>query len=274
MTSGGSGVTNGGAGLERRLGARRIGPLATISAVGLVLALVNSFSVLSESQGHAPPWAPFLWEFSSVAIMTAMAPLIGYAVGRWPLGRDHLGRSVGIHAVLALPFSIAHVLAVFAIRSAVYALAGLHYAFFDHGILARFVYEGRKDVVVYAAIAVIYALFQRARIAAGSDARIQVRDGAGVFFLRPTDIVWVAAAGNYVEIHTIGRTHLVRGSLAAWETRLAGRGFVRAHRARLVNTTRIAELRPTPSGDVVIAFEDGRSVQGSRRYRGGLAIAG
>lgn len=83
-------------------------------------------------------------------------------------------------------------------------------------------------------------------------------------------MLWVEAAGNYIEFHTGQRSHLVRGTLAAWEARLAAKGFVRVHRSRLVNRTRISAIRPTPSGDVEITLDDSRSIAGSRRYRDAL----
>jgi DNA-binding LytR/AlgR family response regulator len=98
-----------------------------------------------------------------------------------------------------------------------------------------------------------------------------VRDGGAAVFLAPGDISHVEAAGNYVEFHTSGRTHLVRGTLASWEARLIARGFIRVHRSRLVNRTKIASLKPTPSGDMEITLSNGQMVLGSRRYRAVLA---
>jgi DNA-binding LytR/AlgR family response regulator len=63
----------------------------------------------------------------------------------------------------------------------------------------------------------------------------------------------------------------VRGTLSAWETRLTARGFIRVHRSRLVNRTKITALKPTPSGDMEITLGEGRTVLGSRRYRAVLA---
>ncbi len=76
----------------------------------------------------------------------------------------------------------------------------------------------------------------------------------------PAEIAWVEAAGNYVEIHVGGATHLARGTLASFEERLARAGFVRVHRSRLVNRARVASLKPTPSGDLEITLDDGRTV--------------
>ena len=62
----------------------------------------------------------------------------------------------------------------------------------------------------------------------------------------------------------------MRGTLAAWESRLALHGIVSIHRLRLVQRACIAAVRPTPSGDVEISLIDGRVLVGSRRYRTNL----
>ena len=78
---------------------------------------------------------------------------------------------------------------------------------------------------------------------------------------------WIEAAGNYVEIHVAGAVHLARGTLAAFEARLAGRGFVRIHRSRLLNRARMTAFKPTASGDLEITLDDGQVIAGSRRFR-------
>lgn len=86
--------------------------------------------------------------------------------------------------------------------------------------------------------------------------------------LTPAQIDWIAAAGNYVELHGCGRTIVHRTSLAALERRLAGEGFVRIHRSTLVRRDRIARVRPL---DVLLA--DGTSLKVGHRYRARLQRA-
>jgi hypothetical protein len=226
-------------------------------------------------------WEPFVWEITSALIIVAMAPLIGRAMRRWPFTRDSLVRPALIHLALTIPFSAVHIMAIYLLRNAVYAVLGGHYGFFDDGVGLVLLYEWRKDVLSYSAIAAFYWVFHyidarravaaadAARAAAG-DQRIEVRDGGAAVFLAPADILFVEAAGNYVEFHTATRTHLVRGTLASWEMRLAARGFVRVHRSRLVNRAAIGAIKPTPSGDIEVTLTDGRALVGSRRYRADL----
>jgi hypothetical protein len=239
---------------------------------------VNSTSGIIEGAGDH--WIePVLWESTSAIVIVALAPLIGSAMRRWPPGADNLP-AFAIHFALTIPFALIHILAIWLSREFAYWAVGARYGFFDDGVAITLLYEWRKDVLVYAAIAATYWTFQyvaarrRAEAeAGGADDRIEVRDGGAAVFLAPGDISHVEAAGNYVEFHTASKTHLVRGTLASWEARLTARGFVRVHRSRLVNRTKIAALKPTPAGDLEITLSNGGTVIGSRRYRAMLAGA-
>jgi len=264
VTSGGQSGASG----ERR----GIGPWGVVALVGVLVAVITATSDLMEGAGDH--WAePVLWEVTSAISIVGLAPLIGLAMRRWPPS-DDLARFGLIHLALTVPFSLAHVLAIWLSREAAYWAVGAHYGFFSGGVGVTLLYEWRKDVLSYGAIALVYWLFQRHADAPptprpGED-RIEIRDGGTAVFLPPSEILWVEAAGNYIEFHTPTRTHLVRGTLAAWDARLSGRGFVRVHRSRLVNRARVAAIKPTASGDVEITLDDGRSLAGSRRYRDAL----
>jgi hypothetical protein len=269
VTSGGDSGTSGKAPFQ-------VGPWTIIAAVGFVVAFVNATSgIMERDDVH---WSePVLWEGTSAVVVIAMAPLVGLAVRRWPPRQDSLPLFALIHFGLTIPWSLAHILAIFALRETAYWAVGERYGFFDDGVGVVMLYEWRKDVLTYASLAAVYCFFQwraeRPPPARPGEERIEIRDSGTAVFLPPADILFVEAAGNYIEFHTAARTHLVRGTLSAWETRLAERGFARVHRSRLVNRTRIRALKPTPSGDVEITLDDGKTVLGSRRYRDALAEA-
>jgi DNA-binding LytR/AlgR family response regulator len=85
-------------------------------------------------------------------------------------------------------------------------------------------------------------------------------------------VIRVSSAGNYVEYSLAnGRTHLIRGTLSAEESRLKLFQIVRVHRARLVNLKRINGLELHPSGDFELNLDNGEVVAGSRRYRSAVA---
>jgi hypothetical protein len=80
--------------------------------------------------------------------------------------------------------------------------------------------------------------------------------------LPPDRIDWIAAAGNYVELHGAGRVLLHRAPLSLVEAQLEARGFVRIHRSTLVRRDRIARIRPL---DLVLL--DGTVLRIGKRYR-------
>jgi hypothetical protein len=245
----------------------------TVLVVGVAVAFVNATSGIIEGSGDH--WIePVLWEVTSAAVVISLAPLVGWAVRRWPLAGDDLFKAGLIHLGMTIPFSLAHILAIFALRETAYWAVGERYGFFDDGVAITVLYEWRKDVLTYAAVAAAYWWFQRQAERPPperpGEQRIEIRDGGAAVFLPPSDILFLEAAGNYITFHTAARNYLVRGTLAAWEARLAPRGFARVHRGRLVNRSRIASIKPTPAGDIEIALDNGHVLAGSRRYRANL----
>jgi two-component system LytT family response regulator len=104
--------------------------------------------------------------------------------------------------------------------------------------------------------------------AARADAnRILVRSAGHVYFLKPRDIHWIEADGDYVNIHTDNKTHLVRETLKLMEERLAGEGFQRIHRSSLVNLESIRELIANDNGDYQVVLKDDTVLKLSRNYR-------
>lgn len=274
MTTGDGGGTSGRARYEW-------GPWAFVAAVSVVVVAVNASSDFLEMRraGHAFDWwEPVAWEVTSAIVIVSMAPAIGWALRRWMPRRDAPVGPALIHLGLTLPFAAVHIAGIYLMRQAIYWLTQGTYDFFKGGVLLVAFYEWRKDVLTYATIAATYWIFdyvaarRRTTSASNVDDRIEVRDGAAVMFLAPADILTVEAAGNYIEFHTHSRTHLVRGTLAAWEDRLSAKGFTRVHRSRLVNRARIGAIRPTPAGDFEIVLDTGRTVAGSRRYRESLRV--
>jgi two-component system LytT family response regulator len=104
----------------------------------------------------------------------------------------------------------------------------------------------------------------------GAPPCIEIRDGARRIWLDTHDVLWVEAAGNYVELHLRDRGLLRRQTLSAIERELVDVGFVRIHRSRLVNLRHVLATETNDSGDFTVTLTDGRQVSGSRRWRGAL----
>src|SRR5205085_4046754 len=82
-------------------------------------------------------------------------------------------------------------------------------------------------------------------------------------------IDYVAAADNYVELHSNGRVTMRRMTLAEAERALAGQGFVRIHRRFLVNRSRIEAV--TGNGDKMVRLRGGSELPVGRRFAPNLA---
>ncbi len=248
--------------------------LAVVAALMPLFSVVNTLSVLDEHRRRGerlPFWEPLLWETSSIAMWLALSPLImGLTRRIWPLSRPWW-RAFGVHAAALAGISLAHVGGMGALRWIGYAAAGRAYP--PTGPLNQFLYEFRKDALVYAGLVTLYMCWRLYRQRAApsppvaAEPALEVRDGARRHFVPLAEIAYVEAAGNYVELHRGTLPILHRASLSALERDLAGAGFVRIHRARLVRRGAVARVDSRSSGDFVVTLSDGRQLAGSRRYR-------
>lgn len=240
-------------------------------AVLLTFNAMNAYHEHAESGHPLAAWEPAVWEASSGVYFLAVAPLIQWLTGRAWLGDRPLFPRLVIHFAAAVVISLAHVLFIGATRWAAYRVMHAHYDAL--GPLNDWPYELRKDLLVYAAIVGIYTFWRLVRakptgdVAGAAPDVLEVRDGARRHFVPLTDVVWVEAAGNYVELHRGGAGLLHRASLSQMERRLQSAGFVRIHRSRLVRREAVAAVESKPTGDFTVRLRDGRELAGSRRYR-------
>lgn len=193
---------------------------------------------------------------------------------RSPTWLAALGHAGGFIAV-----SCAHTVLMHGLRVAIYALAGHDYAPSEPWS-DRLLFEAREDVITYVSILAVFLLARRLVAGpvtspppqpSGETALLEVRDGNRVVMLRPDEIDWVSAAGNYVELHGAFGTELARRTMADVGAELAPHGFVRVHRSRLVRRTAIATTQTRQSGDFNITLRSGTVISGSRRFRQNLS---
>ncbi|GAA2383727.1 LytR/AlgR family response regulator transcription factor [Nonomuraea africana] len=77
----------------------------------------------------------------------------------------------------------------------------------------------------------------------GVDDVIPVELGGVTRFVPQQAVLFAEAKGDYVRLHTIDGSYLVRMSLAALERRWSSAGFIRVHRSTLVSARHVSELR-------------------------------
>jgi hypothetical protein len=258
-----------------------------VAAISLGIGIVNAFSAAQDAAWRGGTYdlrTPLFWELSSIVTIIAVAPVLFVAVRRmrhvlqWP-------RRIGLAVAAIIVFSALHIAGMVGLRKAVMFLAGGAYDF--HFSVATLIYEFRKDVMTCVLIGGALWLIDSRREArqARSDAAapgmdpasaapemIWLRDGSSRIRIEPRDILTIGSAGNYVEYGMAdGRTHLVRGTLAAEEARLTKFNIVRVHRTRLINLSRVTGLKTGPNGDFELTLDTGPTIAGSRRYRDAVA---
>ena len=96
--------------------------------------------------------------------------------------------------------------------------------------------------------------------------RLVVRESGRVFFLDVAEIDWIEAVGNYARLHVGKRSHLLRETMKALESRLDPERFVRLHRSSIVNVERIRIVETTRRGDHGVVLADGTHLAASRGY--------
>jgi DNA-binding LytR/AlgR family response regulator len=105
---------------------------------------------------------------------------------------------------------------------------------------------------------------ERARARGAPPPRIRARTRQGVVLVSAEEITAFSARDKYSVFLHQGEELLLEESLSALEARLASQGFLRVHRAELVNL-RHARALVVASGGLTLTLSDGRSLPVSRR---------
>jgi two-component system LytT family response regulator len=97
--------------------------------------------------------------------------------------------------------------------------------------------------------------------------RLVLKENGRIIFVRPENIDWLEADGNYVRLHAGADAHYVRETLASLESQLPPSDFIRISRSTIVNLDRVKELQPLFYGDYSVILHDGSRLTMSRSYR-------
>ncbi|WP_369059880.1 LytTR family DNA-binding domain-containing protein [Caulobacter sp. 73W] len=98
-----------------------------------------------------------------------------------------------------------------------------------------------------------------------------IRDGGSTRFIAYGEIDWIAAAGDYAEIHAGSGSRLTDQSLTTLSRTLPQAQFARIHRSAIVRLDRVRHVQGVGRGDAEVELRDGRRLRLSRRFRGALA---
>lgn len=247
----------------------------------LLALVVNSLSTIYDIHrgGHdIPLWEPWLWEGSSAVAITFAALVIPAFSRLAPFGAAGWGRLLLVNGLATLPFSAIHTGGMWGLRWLVYSAVGGQLRISPWDAL----YEYRKDLFAYA---ILYGAFRfTARLAPppvqpvemqrapSAELLMEINDGARTHRVPLGSILWLRAAGNYVEFQLAGGDRpLMRTSLQDMQDRLAPHGFLRTHRSWIVNPGGVRQLKAVGSGDFLLTLENGDEAPLSRRFPEALA---
>lgn len=261
-------------------------------AVWLAFFVLNGiFNSINSRLDHAgvAAWEPWLWEWSSLLVLLALLPGVIALERHWPIRFDNWRRNLPLHLLFSVPFSLIHVSVMHLLRRLGYFVAGEHYDAFGASWWVNAGYEYLKDVRTYFVIVGVLVLYRlwllrqqgEARLLAEPDEgapvepverpeRFLVRKLSKEFLLNASEIEWLQASGNYVNLHVRGRDYPLRVTMAGIEERLDPARFVRVHRSYFINLDYLAEIEPLETGDARLQMRDGAKIPCSRRYRAAL----
>lgn len=94
--------------------------------------------------------------------------------------------------------------------------------------------------------------------------RLVVRDGPRVHVIPAARLDYAEAQDDYVALHAEGKTWLKQQTIAALESALDPRRFLRVHRSFLVSLDRIARVEPNTKDTWLAVLRDGARVPMSR----------
>jgi two-component system LytT family response regulator len=100
--------------------------------------------------------------------------------------------------------------------------------------------------------------------------RVVIKDAGRIFFVGVDEIIWISSEGNYVKLHTKGKSHLLRETMDGLENKLNSHDFLRLRRSTIVRIEQIKELHPLFNGEFAVILKDGTKLTSSRRYRQNL----
>jgi len=98
--------------------------------------------------------------------------------------------------------------------------------------------------------------------------RLVFRSKGRILFLQIAEIRWIGAEENYVRISAGKESHMLRNTMANFETRLDPEVFLRVHRSAIINLQHVKEFRTDGcDGESFVTMSDGQKLPVSRGYR-------
>ncbi|GGW86661.1 LytTR family DNA-binding domain-containing protein [Alteromonas halophila] len=251
----------------------------------------SSWTELSRDPANTSAlWEPYVWEYTSALSTTLLLLPLIFIIRRMAHAEYGLKKLLLIHLCLGSLFSVCHVALMVGLRKAVYSITERSYDFGP--IVGEFFYEYRKDLWGYATLLATYYLihfvYQRligeaAPVATepltdtpatpGLPAHLLVKKLNREFLVRLNDVLWVEAAGNYVNLHTEDGVYPLRMTMKQFCTDARAHHIYRIHRSYATRAQAISTIEYDDTGDGTLTLTTGTALPVSRRYKDSLKAA-
>lgn len=97
--------------------------------------------------------------------------------------------------------------------------------------------------------------------------KLAIRDGGKTTWVKQSDIEWIDAAGDYMCVHALGETHIMRKTMKELEQELDPELLQRIHRSTIVNIHKVNEMQAHINGEYFLTLAGGQTVKLSRTYK-------
>ncbi|MEQ9308139.1 MAG: LytTR family DNA-binding domain-containing protein [Balneolaceae bacterium] len=141
---------------------------------------------------------------------------------------------------------------------------------FDKSRLSKAVEKARNTLESYDEVKMrekLKELINSDFIKADSIERFVIKTGSNIYIVRASDVLWIEAAGNYVNIITENKKHLLRSTMSGLIERLDKKIFYQIHRSTIVNLNEVERVEEWNYGDFKVILKNGEELKMSRNYK-------
>lgn len=251
----------------------RVPPLSPRLVGAATLAVLVSYTLVLLVAREASVWETLLGAVANTIPVVLLGLAARSLILRHLAGRGPRRVAVG-HVVIGLGFVILSYWSLLVLLGLINGVSATEFEVepFDRRAMA---WQSLQNLTTYGLIAALSHLQYRPPTPDVDlpVAKTEAPEPPGRYFvrigdhLRPIDlaeVVSIIGADDYAEVRTLTGRHLVRMTLAEFETTLDAARFARVHRSSIVNLDRIDRAEPAGNGRLLLHMEDGGMIQTSR----------
>lgn len=97
--------------------------------------------------------------------------------------------------------------------------------------------------------------------------RFIVKSSGNIYIVKSSDVIWIEASGNYVNMVTEKKKHLLRSTMSGIKKKLDEDLFFQIHRSTIVNLDFVDYIEEWTYGDYKVIMKNGEELKMSRNYK-------